>query len=608
MSTLYRILLLEDIESDAELIQAELRRADFGCICKWTDNETDFKQLVHDFSPDIVLSDYSMPAYDGMAAVQYVAETSPFTPVIIVTGSINEETAVACMKAGAVDYILKDKLKRLGPAVTIAIKAGRIRKEHDLLQQELVYREKYYRGILKYMHDEVVVISKDYIITDINNSELKLLGKKRENIIGQHCYTVLYGYDSPCPEYGKECYHPHLFATGEKVRYQRRTTGTDGTQKTVDILISPLFDEQHAVARAIVSFRDITDFVQAKESLIKLSLAVEQNPTGIILMDLSGKVEYVNAAFSAISGYTKEEILGKSMDILTCGDFTQQEREKLRNESTNGITKKQVFHNRRKDGSEYWVASQFAPFTNTEGELAGYVEVQEDITESLENRKKIENNLKEKQLLLHEVYHRVNNNLQIIISLLNMQQNLANTPAEVDILRTAKNRLETMAIIENSIYGEENFNQIRVGDIITAIFDMLRDSYSIPYGAISFTKEITVEGLALTHAQPVSLVVHELLSNCMRHAFPHGRGTINLTLGKQDSTGYILEVTDDGKGLPPDIDPKESKSTGFNLVYLLGEGQLGGKVLITSDKGTRVTLTFPDGRAPPKVDTVHTGV
>ncbi len=608
MSTSYRILLLEDVESDAELIQAELRRADFDSICKWTDNETDFKQLVHDFSPDIVLSDYSMPAYDGMAAVQYVAETSPFTPVIIVTGSINEETAVACMKAGAVDYILKDNLKRLGPAVTIAIKAGRIRKENDLLQKEIVHWEKYYRSILKYMHDEVAVISKDYIITDINNSELKLLGKKREKIIGQYCYKVLYGYDSPCFDYGKKCYHPHLFATGEKVRYQRRTTDIEGKQKTTDILISPLFDEQDTITHAIVSFRDITDFVQAKESIIKLSLALEQNPTGIIIRDLSGKVEYVNAAFTAISGYTKEEILGNSLEFLTCGNFTQQEWDKLYSEAEKGVPRKQIFHNRRKDGSEYWVASHLARFTNTEGELTGYVEVQEDITKSLENRKKIENDLKEKQQLLHEVYHRVNNNLQIVISLLNMQQYLTDIPGEIDVLRTAKNRLETMAIIENIIYGEKNFNQIRIGDIITAIFDMLRDSYSIPYGAIDLTKEIAVEGLALVHAQPLGLVVHELLSNCMRHAFPHGKGTINLTLEKQNSTSYILQVTDDGKGLPPDLDPKESKSTGFNLVYLLGEEQLGGKVLITSDKGTRVTVTFPDGGTPPKVDTVHTGV
>lgn len=600
MDTSYRILMLEDVESDAELIQAELRHADFTCECRWTDNETDFKQLIKDFSPDIVLSDYSMPAYDGMAALQYVLEASPFTPVIIVTGSINEETAVACMQAGAADYILKDKLKRLGPAVTHAVEAERTRKERMLLQKEIVQKEAYYRSILQYMHDEIVVISKDYTITDINNSELKFLGKKREEIVGKHCYEALYGFETPCPDYGWECYHPHVFATGERVRYQRRTAGSDGKPVTADILISPLFDETHTVTHLIESYRDITDLVEAKESLLKLSTAVQQSPAAVILMDLDGKVEYVNAAFTAITGYAEEEIIGNSMEILNFGDFTPAERDELYAAVQTGVPEKHIFHNRKKDGTEYWASSQFAPLSNVNGELTGFVEVQEDFTELVQNRKQIENDLREKQQLLHEVYHRVNNNLQIVISLLNMQQDLTDIPGEQDILRTAKNRLETMAIIENSIYGESNFNQIRVSDIITAIFDMLRDSYSIPYGSIILKKEITSGELALIHAQPLGLLIHELFSNCIRHAFPHGKGTIHVTLENPDSTSFILEVADDGVGLPPSFDPKESQSTGFNLVYLLGEGQLGGKLLIKSEQGTRVTLTFPDGGTPSK--------
>lgn len=322
MDTLYRVLILEDVESDAEFIQAELHRADFNCECRWTDNEADFRQLMQDFSPDIVLSDYSMPAYDGMAALQYVLETSPFTPVIIVTGSINEETAVECMKAGAGDYILKDKLKRLGPAVIHAVEAERIRKEKEFLQQEIVQKEAYYRSILKYMHDEIVVISKDYIITDINNSELKFLGKKREEVVGRHCYKVLYGFDTPCSDYGIKCYHPYVFAAGERVRYQRRATASGGKTVTADILVSPLFDKDHTVTHLIESYRDITDLVETKESLMQLSTAVQQSPSGVIIMDPDGIVEYVNPAFTAITGYTEEEITGNSPEILSFGEFT----------------------------------------------------------------------------------------------------------------------------------------------------------------------------------------------------------------------------------------------------------------------------------------------
>lgn len=135
MSINYKFLILEDVETDTELIMDQIKEAGINCSFESTDNEQDFKRLIDEFKPDLVLSDYSLPAYDGMSALSYILKTSPNLPVIIVTGSINEETAVRCMKSGAADYILKDKMGRLGLAVLAAL-------EKKTLKMQIIQAQK----------------------------------------------------------------------------------------------------------------------------------------------------------------------------------------------------------------------------------------------------------------------------------------------------------------------------------------------------------------------------------------------------------------------------------------------------------------------------------
>ncbi len=132
-----RILILEDMPTDAELIERELRKGLVNFKSKWVDTREAFIKQLEEFGPDIVLSDYSMPLFNGMEALELVQERFPSIPLIIVTGSINEETAVMCMKAGAADYVLKDNLTRLGIAVKGTLKTKQIRKEKELAEESL---------------------------------------------------------------------------------------------------------------------------------------------------------------------------------------------------------------------------------------------------------------------------------------------------------------------------------------------------------------------------------------------------------------------------------------------------------------------------------------
>ncbi len=590
MNTEYKFLILEDVETDVELIMDQVQAADINCQFVTTDNEDGFIKLMVEFKPDLILADYSLPTYDGMSALKYVLTHSPETPVVMVTGSINEETAVKCMKSGAVDYILKDKMERLGLAVRVALSNKKIRQDKIKVEKDLVKRELYYRNILKYMHDEIVVISKDYIIEDINNSVLTVIGKKRKEILGTTCYQTLYGCDSPCYNFGIECPHEKVFSTGLRYQYQRKARDTTGKEIWVDIMTSPLFDENKNVTHIIESYRNVTDLIRIKESERRLLQVVKQSPVSVIVMDKNRKVLYVNDAFTNLNGYTKDEIIGTELESI--GDFSIAEDNNLYNQVLNGENVKSVFYNRKKDGTEYWVSAVLAPFFNSEGYITGLIEIQEDITKRLEDEKQIAKDLEEKELLLQEIYHRVNNNMQIMISLLNIQIDNTDSAGEKKGLITAQSRIGAISAIHNNIYQEKSFTDINFNKVVNNIYNNLCVNLMIFQGNIKFSVNADISHFGLDLAQPCALIVNELLSNCLCHAFPNGNGKIEVDLNIDDSGEITLQVKDNGIGIPEDVDLEKSETTGFSLIYLLVSGQLGGTVKFIRNKGTTVEISF----------------
>src|SRR6476620_8484808 len=124
-----RILILEDVPMDAELVEYELGRARIPFLSRRVDSRDGFLRELEEFHPDLILSDYTLPRFDGMTALSLARERAPSIPFLIVTGSVNEETAVGCMKAGATDYLLKSNLARIGPAVTAALERERAHAE-----------------------------------------------------------------------------------------------------------------------------------------------------------------------------------------------------------------------------------------------------------------------------------------------------------------------------------------------------------------------------------------------------------------------------------------------------------------------------------------------
>ncbi len=178
-----KILFAEDLPADAEMARRELKKEHIDFDALVVDTESDFVDALKTFGPHIVISDYSMPEFDGMSALKITRALPDYIPFIVLTGSMNEETAVKCMKAGANDYVIKEQIKRLPFAVKEAIENKRSRDEKIQMQERLQQTMEEYRDLINGMAETVWIISPDGKLLDVNASAVRVLGFSREELL-----------------------------------------------------------------------------------------------------------------------------------------------------------------------------------------------------------------------------------------------------------------------------------------------------------------------------------------------------------------------------------------------------------------------------------------
>ena len=181
MTTRLRVLLLEDRPADAELMVLEIKRAGFEPDWKRVDTEQEYLASL-DPEPDIILSDYSMPQFDGLRALILLQDQELDIPFILVTGGF-EELGIACLKQGAADYLIKDRLGRLGPAVTQALEEKKLRAEKRQAEQALRESEERYRTMFEDSRDAIIIANGEGRIIDFNYAALRMFGYYRDEML-----------------------------------------------------------------------------------------------------------------------------------------------------------------------------------------------------------------------------------------------------------------------------------------------------------------------------------------------------------------------------------------------------------------------------------------
>ena len=323
-----RVLMVEDFSADAELIEREARKVLPGSRFQRVETREDFLEALESFSPGLILSDFKLPRFDGMTALRLAIERVPEVPFIVITGSMNEDTAVDCMKGGAWDYVIKEHLKRLGPAILSCMEQKELRRERRLAQAALKESEERYRSILELAPVGIIVQARGSIVF-ANPATVRLLkAGSVEELLGRPLGDIIH------PGYGMESYkRVSRLLSGDKDLFpvEEVFITLDGKPVHVEITASPLSFNHEEAVQFIVT--DITRRKEYEKELIYFSYHDQLTglynrrffeeellrlkgegslPTTIILSDVNG-LKIINDSFGHAEG---DELLRRMASIL----------------------------------------------------------------------------------------------------------------------------------------------------------------------------------------------------------------------------------------------------------------------------------------------------
>jgi len=380
---------------------------------------------------------------------------------------------------------------------------------------------------------------------------------------------------------------------------------------------------------------------KVKKSENKYRLLYENNLSMYFTVDPSGLVVSVNSFGAEQLGYTPNELIGKPViDVFYEDDkeFVQKQIEDCLQNPYIAYTWE--LRKIKKNGSVIWVQEHARAIENEEGEpvvliacdnitdrktveqelkkIKGMLEtkvtertlqlsnINYQLSKEIEERKRIEGKIKssleEKEILLREIHHRVKNNLQIISSLLSLQSNSSNDKNLNKQIRDSQNRIYSMALIHEHLYESEDLTKIEISSYIKTLAFTLHETYDQKDFNVEINVDIEDVYLGIDVAIPCGLIVNELISNSLQHAFQNTNDNlnndnknlinINMFIDKPNEH-YVLIYSDNGKGISEDIDVKTTNTLGLQLVYGLTQ-QIKGNIELNRSGGTKFTISFKD--------------
>lgn len=456
-------------------------------------------------------------------------------------------------------------------------------RSHDKLINDVMLK-----SLIDYSSDIITILAEDATILYESSSIEKILGYKKEELVGRNAFEFIHKDDMKMVQ---QKFSEGVSNPGMALKVQFRFRNNSGSYVHLESVATKL--ENHLYSgKIVVNSRDITERIIAEKNIRRLSAAVEQSSNTIVITDIDGNIEYVNRKFYELTGYSKEEVIGQNPSFLRSGLTTDEEYKALWTTILTGKVWEGEFRNRRKNGEVYWERIKITPVVDADDRTTNFIAVKDDITEEKIKDEKLENNLREKELMLKEIHHRVKNNLQIVISLLNLQADTVNDPKLKVQLMISQSRVRSMALIHQFLYKSTDMSSINMEEYllsissqILAMFGDLKDSVVVKVNSedVYFTIETAV---------PFGLLINELLTNSLKHGFPNARlGKITISLEQHIDGTYSLLYSDNGAGLPLTVVNGHVLGFGMYLVDLLVE-QLDGKIEHLPSEGTTYKVNF----------------
>ncbi len=338
---------------------------------------------------------------------------------------------------------------------------------------------------------------------------------------------------------------------------------------------------------------------QAEEALrqseLRYRTLFESAPAGIGLSTFAGRVRAANDNMLRLTGYSLAELL--ELDIRDLYRNPQERTLMQKQLARDGLVRDFEVEMKRKDDQPFFASLNVTPI-QMEGEEI-LLTVIMDITKRKRAQEQVAAALREKEVLLREIHHRVKNSMQVIVSLLRLHARRINDPQAHDAFSDCQNRIQAMALIHETLCQSPSLAHVGVTEYLGGLVRNLTRAYSGAFARVSVTVDAGEQEVSIDQAVPLGMIINELVSNALEHAFPEARqGEVRVSCQLADDNRLELVVSDNGIGMGSEVDPRCSETMGLRLVMRLAEDQLGGKVSISADPGTTFTISF--NPAPPR--------
>ena len=499
------------------------------------------------------------------------------------------------------------RVRKDGKIINVSMTVSPLRNSHgkitgisiisrDITQQKEAERElkasaKRYKLLVESVPVGILHLDRKGDVIDVNPKLMEIVGSKSEDYtrlinVLKFPETVKSGF---ADEF-REC-----MESGKSIEGERSYTSTWGKNVYVHYQITPILDSENNVTSIIGTGTDITKRKQMekalRESEEKFREVFNNVSDGVVLCELKdsrpGQFIEVNDSVCQKLDYSREQLLKMSCEDVLGSQMVDKLTSIVAKLYKNGRANFESIP-LTKNGSTVPVEIKSHIFKLNGKDVA--VSVARDITERKKAEKVVKNSLKEKELLLMEIHHRVKNNLMVISSLLNMQSRQIKDKKVLSLLKDSQSRARSMGLIHEKLYSSTDLKQINFGEYINDITEELFKTYSTNP---NITLKMDVEDLMLdiNTTIPLGLIVNELVSNSLKYAFTdEEKGTVTVKFHQKDDV-YTLTVGDDGAGLPADLDLQNTESLGMQLVKSLTE-QLEGELKLDTTNGTCFKISF----------------